>query len=46
MPSLTPDQVDDLLGRDVVAHLATLDADGYPHVTPLWFIWDAVPASG
>lgn len=40
MPSLTPDQVDDLLGRDVVAHLATLDADGYPHVTPLWFIWD------
>jgi len=29
-----------LLARDVVARVATIDADGYPHVTPLWFLWD------
>jgi nitroimidazol reductase NimA-like FMN-containing flavoprotein (pyridoxamine 5'-phosphate oxidase superfamily) len=22
------------------AHLATLDRDGFPHVTPLWFVWE------
>jgi nitroimidazol reductase NimA-like FMN-containing flavoprotein (pyridoxamine 5'-phosphate oxidase superfamily) len=21
-------------------HLATVDGDGYPHITPLWFEWD------
>ena len=26
----------DLLERDALAHLATLRADGSPHVTPLW----------
>lgn len=24
----------------VPARLATLDRDGFPHVTPLWFVWD------
>jgi hypothetical protein len=24
----------------VVGRLATLDDDGYPHVTPIWFHWD------
>lgn len=32
------------MGSDVVAHLATLDADGYPHVTPIWFHWDGEAA--
>jgi nitroimidazol reductase NimA-like FMN-containing flavoprotein (pyridoxamine 5'-phosphate oxidase superfamily) len=28
------------LFRDVpVAHVATLEADGTPHVVPLWFVW-------
>jgi nitroimidazol reductase NimA-like FMN-containing flavoprotein (pyridoxamine 5'-phosphate oxidase superfamily) len=29
----------DLLAGDTVARLATVDASGYPHVTPLWFLW-------
>lgn len=36
---LGPDEVEQLLARDVPAHLATLDAKGFPHVTPLWFVW-------
>ena len=30
----------ELLDRPVPCKLATVDADGYPHVTPLWFHWD------
>ena len=29
-----------LLALDVPAHLATLDDDGYPRITPLWFVWE------
>ena len=29
-----------LLALDVPAHLATLDRDGFPHVTPIWFVWE------
>lgn len=36
---LRPDEVESLLGRDVPARLATLDADGYPRVVPIWFLW-------
>jgi PPOX class probable F420-dependent enzyme len=32
-------EIDELLALDVPARLATLDRDGFPHVTPLWFIW-------
>jgi nitroimidazol reductase NimA-like FMN-containing flavoprotein (pyridoxamine 5'-phosphate oxidase superfamily) len=32
-------EIEQLLTRDVTAHLATLDSDGFPHVTPLWFVW-------
>ncbi len=28
-----------MLALDVPARLATLDRRGFPHVTPLWFIW-------
>jgi nitroimidazol reductase NimA-like FMN-containing flavoprotein (pyridoxamine 5'-phosphate oxidase superfamily) len=33
---LTEEEIDGLLARDVVARVATIDASGYPHVTPLW----------
>jgi PPOX class probable F420-dependent enzyme len=36
---LEPDEVEALLQADVPAHLATLDVDGYPRITPIWFIW-------
>ncbi|MBV8940650.1 MAG: pyridoxamine 5'-phosphate oxidase family protein, partial [Solirubrobacterales bacterium] len=29
----------ELLALDVPARLATLDSRGFPHVTPLWFLW-------
>lgn len=33
-------EVDDLLTGDSLLRLATLASDGYPHLTPLWFLWD------
>ncbi|MFJ9369942.1 pyridoxamine 5'-phosphate oxidase family protein [Nocardia sp. NPDC101769] len=39
MRSLEDPEVGELLSLDVVAHLATIDSEGYPHVTPIWFLW-------
>lgn len=36
---MTADEIDALLSAAVSARLATMDRDGFPHVTPLWFIW-------
>jgi len=36
---MSADEIDALLSIAVPAHLATIDHDGFPHVTPLWFIW-------
>jgi hypothetical protein len=36
---LTHEETAELLASDTVARLATVDASGYPHVTPLWFLW-------
>lgn len=36
---LTDDETATLLASDTVARLATIDSSGYPHVTPLWFLW-------
>lgn len=36
---LTREEAAELLASDTVARLATIDEDGYPHVTPLWFLW-------
>ena len=36
---LGPEEIEAVLALDVPARLATLDADGYPHVVPLWFVW-------
>lgn len=32
-------EIEALLALDVPAHLATLDRSGFPHITPIWFIW-------
>jgi PPOX class probable F420-dependent enzyme len=36
---LDPAEIEALLALDIPARLATLDRDGFPHVTPLWFLW-------
>ncbi|MEU8896937.1 pyridoxamine 5'-phosphate oxidase family protein [Nocardia sp. NPDC048505] len=40
MRSLRQAEIAGLLADDTIAHLATLDPAGYPHVTPIWFLWD------
>lgn len=37
---LSRHEIAELLGQDLVGHLATVDDAGYPHVTGLWFHWD------
>jgi nitroimidazol reductase NimA-like FMN-containing flavoprotein (pyridoxamine 5'-phosphate oxidase superfamily) len=37
---LTDDELDALLGLDVPGRLGTLDKEGYPHITPIWFVWE------
>ena len=36
---LAPGEIDTLLELDVPARLATVDRYGFPHVTPVWFVW-------
>lgn len=36
---MTAHEIDALLAAAVPARLATIDSGGFPHVTPLWFIW-------
>lgn len=36
---LDAQEIAELLALDRPAHLATLDRAGFPHVTPLWFVW-------
>lgn len=36
MPSRIPTELRDLFEGDALGHLATMRADGTPHVTPLW----------
>ena len=38
--ALTATETGELLASDGVAHLATVDRRGFPHVTPIWFLWD------
>ena len=37
---LSAEEISDLLALDVPAHLATTDPDGYPRITPLWFLYE------
>ena len=38
--SMTPEERDAYLIDERVCRVASVGADGNPHVTPLWFIWD------
>lgn len=35
-----PDEYHDLFERQTFAHVATMTADGFPHVTPVWIDYD------
>lgn len=42
MPKMTPAERDTLLSQPgILCRIATLRPDGAPHVTPVWFIYDA-----
>src|SRR5260370_20712250 len=43
MPSRIQTELMDLLEGDALGHLATIRADGTPHVTPLWIDHDGHP---
>jgi hypothetical protein len=38
--SMSQSETDDFLSGRWVARLATIGRDGYPLVTPLWYLWD------
>ncbi|WJV50171.1 pyridoxamine 5'-phosphate oxidase family protein [Streptomyces flavofungini] len=37
---MTPDEVDAFLAAERTCRVATVSADGAPHVSALWFAWD------
>jgi PPOX class probable F420-dependent enzyme len=37
---LTDQEVQELLASDIPARLATIDRDGSPRITPIWFLWE------
>lgn len=37
---MTSEEIEEVLALDVPAHLATVDPDGYPRITPIWFLWE------
>jgi hypothetical protein len=39
--AMTGDEIDQFLAEERTCRVATLRADQFPHVTPLWFVWDA-----
>lgn len=36
---LTPAELDDLMSSTRTLRVGTVSSDGWPHVVPLWFIW-------
>ena len=38
--SMTPEERDEYLRSERVCRVASVGAEGNPHVTPLWFVWD------
>jgi PPOX class probable F420-dependent enzyme len=38
--ALTPDERDALLAEKREARLGTNRADGWPHITPIWYLWE------
>jgi PPOX class probable F420-dependent enzyme len=37
---MTPEELDAFLAEERTCRVATVSADGAPHVSPLWFAWD------
>ena len=37
-PILSPAEIDELLSKNLIANLATLDNDGGIHILPMWFL--------
>lgn len=38
--AMSPDELDVFLAEERMCRLGSLGADGAPHVSPLWFVWD------
>ncbi|MFF0817204.1 pyridoxamine 5'-phosphate oxidase family protein [Rhodococcus sp. NPDC003318] len=38
--AMTSEEIDVFLGEERTCRVATVDANGTPHVAPLWFVWD------
>jgi hypothetical protein len=38
--AMTKDELDAFLGEERMCRLGSVDANGHPHVSPLWFVWD------
>ena len=36
---MTREEIDAFLAAPRLSHFATVDADGHPHVRPLWYLW-------
>ncbi|MBN0047059.1 pyridoxamine 5'-phosphate oxidase family protein [Streptomyces actuosus] len=37
---MTPGELDEFLAAQRTCRVATVSADGFPHVSALWFLWD------
>ncbi|OSZ57685.1 pyridoxamine 5-phosphate oxidase [Streptomyces pharetrae CZA14] len=37
---MTPGELEEFLTAERTCRVATVSADGAPHVSPLWFVWD------
>lgn len=40
--AMTPEEVGEFLAAERTCRVASVGADGRPHVAPLWFVWDGV----
>ena len=38
--AMSKDELDDFLAEQRMCRLGSVDGDGAPHVSPLWFVWD------
>ncbi len=38
--AMTKEEIDAFLAGPHIGRLATIREDGFPHVTPIWFVWD------
>jgi hypothetical protein len=38
--AMSPDELDAFLAEERMCRMGSLGADGSPHVSPLWFVWD------